>query len=203
MNLKKLEPSQRIIHLISGYISGSLSDDESMELKNWTNQSAANTLLFEELTNADYRSEILKKWMPEETEESLRSLKLRLPEKRKIWWPYAAAATVAFLLGITYYQVQVDKHPVQQKIVQEIRPGSDNATLTLAGGEKIDLASAANGKLAQQSNVLIQKQLMVDYCIAMRIKLLLQQKPTPSIIRFQPLWAGSFNFNCPTEPKYG
>jgi ferric-dicitrate binding protein FerR (iron transport regulator) len=158
MNLKKLEPSQRIIHLISGYISGSLSDDESMELKNWTNQSAANTLLFEELTNADYRSEMLKKWKPEETEESLRSLKLRLPEKRKIWWPYAAAAAiVACLLGITYYQVQVDKHPVQQKIVQEIRPGSDNATLTLAGGEKIDLASAANGQLAQQSNVLIQK----------------------------------------------
>ena len=157
MNLKNLKPSQRIIQLISGYISGSLSDDESVELKNWANQSAANTLLFEELTNTDYRSEMLKQWKTEETEESLLRLKSRLTKRRRIWWPYAAAATVACLLGITYYQLQVDKLPVQQNIVQEIRPGSDRATLTLASGEKIDLANAAKGRLAQQANVLIQK----------------------------------------------
>lgn len=157
MNLENLKPSQRIIQLIAGYISGSLSAEESVELKNWTNQSAANALLFEELTNAAYRSEMLKKWKTEETEESLLRLKSRLPQKRKIWWPYAAAVTVACLLGITYYQLQVTEQPVQQKIVQEIRPGSDRATLTLASGEKIDLANAAKGRLAQQANVLIQK----------------------------------------------
>lgn len=157
MNLENLKPSQRIIQLIAGYISGSLSAEESVELKNWTNQSAANALLFEELTNAAYRSEMLKKWKTEETEESLLRLKSRLPQKRKIWWPYAAAVTIACLLGITYYQLQVTEQPVQQKIVQEIRPGSDRATLTLASGEKIDLANAAKGRLAQQANVLIQK----------------------------------------------
>lgn len=75
-------------------------------------------------------------------------------------YKYLAVAGLAVLLGIgawwfsrTQHTVSGDKGPATSIVTSDISPGGDKAILTLAGGERIVLDSARNGKLAQQGNV--------------------------------------------------
>jgi len=81
--------------------------------------------------------------------------------KRSNLWPrvLAVAATVTIVfLGIYFFNSH-QRIDVNDAIVvtQEITPGTVGATLTLANGEKIQLAGAADGKLAQEAGVTITK----------------------------------------------
>lgn len=77
----------------------------------------------------------------------------------RIWWKSAAAAVL--LIGGLFFFINKD-HPGTVKsdvaVVQEdIAPGRQSATLTLADGKKIILSDAANGKLIEEAGVSITK----------------------------------------------
>lgn len=75
-------------------------------------------------------------------------------------WPrIAAAASIILLLGIGGYFVLHQKQPpvqLAQNQPQDIAPGQNRATLTLANGRKIILAKGLKGQLAVQGGTVIR-----------------------------------------------
>ncbi|SFE50077.1 FecR family protein [Chitinophaga sp. CF118] len=73
------------------------------------------------------------------------------------WWRLAAAAAVLCLVigGVYLWQNRQQQHI--GTMVQDIKPGSSKATLTLADGSVITLDSVQNGMLTQQGNTKVIK----------------------------------------------
>lgn len=86
--------------------------------------------------------------------------RIHQPAKTKRLWPrIAAAASILFILGIGGYFLLYNSNPKQngnEFAKNNITPGSNQATLTLANGQKIILVKGLNGKLAQQGNTSVQ-----------------------------------------------
>ncbi len=83
------------------------------------------------------------------------------PAKRIKLWPriavVAAIAAVIFGAGLFFYK---NSHLTRTETVaykNDVAPGRQSATLTLASGKKIRLSAAANGKLANEAGVSITK----------------------------------------------
>lgn len=72
-------------------------------------------------------------------------------------WGWAAA--VILLLGIAGVAVKITSKqpPLAKNEQQDVLPGTERATLTLADGSTIQLDSAANGTLARQGNTAVVK----------------------------------------------
>lgn len=82
---------------------------------------------------------------------------------RTAWFRYAAAIIILFGIGTYLYinnrkekpsVTQTNPNPVQN----DVAPGGNRATLTLADGSKIILDSAANGKIAEQGAMTVEKK---------------------------------------------
>lgn len=76
------------------------------------------------------------------------------------WW--SAAAAVLLVAGtLLFFQLQRSLVSSSQNLVKsklnDIKPGGDNAILTLADGKKIILKGVANGEIAEQSGIHITK----------------------------------------------
>ncbi|SMC56481.1 FecR family protein [Pedobacter nyackensis] len=87
--------------------------------------------------------------------------KTPLATKTKQLWPRIAAAAAIILaigVGVFFYMNQSVKETVQSAAyVNDIDPGKQGATLTLANGKKIKLADAANGEIAQEAGITVTK----------------------------------------------
>jgi len=79
----------------------------------------------------------------------------RIPFLKRYRW--AAAAILILLAGGIYLWQAPAKKPAVAVVQNDVAPGGNKATLTLAGGRRIILDSAANGSIAQQGNVNIVK----------------------------------------------
>ena len=77
-------------------------------------------------------------------------------------WPFISgmvAAVAIIILGVYLYKYKQDNNQQNQtnNFANDITPGKQGATLTLASGKKIQLSNAANGQLAKESGVVITK----------------------------------------------
>jgi ferric-dicitrate binding protein FerR (iron transport regulator) len=80
------------------------------------------------------------------------------PSRFRLWPRIAAAASIILMLGAGgyfYYQRHAPKQ--QNQIANDVAPGHQGATLTLANGKKIILTQAVNGRLAKEAGVTISK----------------------------------------------
>lgn len=82
-------------------------------------------------------------------------------QKSSTWVRYAAAVIIIAGIGAYLWNIQTNTpgHNAESAIVDaiNIQPGTDRATLTLADGRTIDLDSAGNGRIAEQSGSNIVK----------------------------------------------
>ncbi|MBE9598028.1 FecR family protein [Pedobacter sp. MC2016-24] len=77
---------------------------------------------------------------------------------RTLWPRLIAAASIVLISGITFYFYQTDQKNQQQTVYQQdVSPGRNRATLTLANGETISITDANTGNIASQSGVRISK----------------------------------------------
>lgn len=80
-----------------------------------------------------------------------------------LWYRISGAAAIVVVLGICLYFYSKHKESsisVLDKTKQEqqaIVPGSNKATLTLSDGSIVSLEDASNGRIADQSNITIEK----------------------------------------------
>ena len=82
------------------------------------------------------------------------------PKKVKLWPRICIAAAVATIIvsaGIWFYQGSQKDTTEQVAVVNDVAPGKQSATLTLANGKKIRLIDAVNGELAKEAGVVITK----------------------------------------------
>lgn len=84
--------------------------------------------------------------------------------RKKLWFGSygklavaAAVATIIFGAGLFYYQTTIIRPAEVQAYTNDVAPGTQGATLTLANGKRIRLSDAGNGELARQAGVTITK----------------------------------------------
>jgi len=93
----------------------------------------------------------------------LQNIDRQIDEKRptvKLWPRIVAAVAIILIIGAVILfdnKQNVDPNPPQLVVENDIPPGKNTATLTLADGSKIILSEVKNGKLTEQEGVVITK----------------------------------------------
>jgi transmembrane sensor len=162
-----LENQFHISKLITAHLQGRLGDAEKLELEAWIASSDDYRMLFEQLNDTEHVTAELKHftkpnksriWNKLQNEISVRPLRPRL-SFTGLFFRYAAAALVLFVLGVTlFYFNKFSFHQTHNiDYVTDIAPGKTGATLTLANGKKIRLSDVAGGELARESGIRINK----------------------------------------------
>lgn len=134
--------------LLEKFKAGTISDEELAILESW--------YINEIKTNKSY----------ERLKENLALLDQRFSfitgkkaiRKSRLWPKITAAASILFFLSVGAYFL-FHKKPVQKIALnhkQDIAPGRNQATLTLANGKNIILTKSLNGTLAQQGNTAVR-----------------------------------------------
>ena len=166
MEEKNAEISSRIAGLISGYLYNRLSAKEVQELENWINSSQANAIIFQRvmdekgleeqgqmLKNLDIETDLLS------TKAQMNFTTIAGDRKHLSLWPrFVAVASIILIIGVGlfFYLNQQQEKPLGQ-YANDVAPGMQGATLTLANGRKIKLTTASKGNLVNESGVSITK----------------------------------------------
>jgi transmembrane sensor len=140
--------SEQERELLIKYNAGKCTEAEKAAVEKW---------LFEFDTSADLSAERIA----EIKAEVFSQLPGPVVKIRKFsYWPRIAAA-IALMLGFIYF-FKADYFPVGNRQLSslsndDVLPGRNSATLTLANGKKIVLSDAHKGELASESGVVISK----------------------------------------------
>jgi len=133
--------------LLRKYKAGSCNPEELALLENWYLQWQVAP---EQLTEEDLID--LKKDIWQKVDEETKAAK-----PVKLWPRIGIAAAVAAIILSTGVWFLKNNQSGPHTYASDVAPGRSGATLTLANGQKINLANAANGELASQSGVIISK----------------------------------------------
>ena len=162
---------------IAGLIKKQLDDvlDEAsyQELQDWLSENPSNSEFHTALTDSESFQQKLSAFESAKSEalwtltkakvadaaqssNSLKSIVVKFKRFRAI---AAAAAIAAIVAGVYFFSHQAGPEIQSTKVqyAQEIAPGRQGATLTLANGKKIRLYDVVNGKLAVEDDVVITK----------------------------------------------
>jgi len=147
--------------LIEKYKNGTLTDEESTFLNAWY-------IKYAQETSSSFDPEHLEQNLDQlwnSVEEKLTAHGFHaeplIPAKKVSLWPrIAIAASLFMVLGTALYFFNPKETKVKlidQIASNDIKPGSNQAFLTLADGSRISLNDAANGQLASQAGITITK----------------------------------------------
>jgi transmembrane sensor len=168
------ERTDRIRALLEKSLRGELTSEENRELDLWLSEGIENKELHQQLTDQDRLLERLRIYDRANSEAMWQKTMDRInpgakvvqfPGKRFTAVKYAvAAAVVAAVSLVVYFQVQKPTEPVAQTEKQEkatqpdqIVPGGQYAELTLVDGSTIKLDKAPDGDLSKQSGLNLSK----------------------------------------------
>jgi transmembrane sensor len=175
-----VDRSQHIAQLIFKHLSANISADEANELQEWLEEKK-NRAWCDKIIEEDTLSESLAWHHPQErlertervwdkvkTQISFTAIEQPVRElKKRNWLPYAAAITI-LLAGVgTYQYINGRKEKPSASPAEamakagthnDVAPGGNRATLTLADGSKIVLDSAVNGTIAREGASTITKK---------------------------------------------
>jgi len=167
------QEARRVARLIAGFIRGTLSRNEQLELDEWVAASDENMQLFERLTD-EKNIEAATKWMEAvDTEKALEKKKEKMVFNKaatgRIWLrllPYAVAASVIIVFGLLYFKPFSDNGSAPEIVNEskaDILPGSDRATLTLEDGKVIVLDSKGSDTSINDQIRILQQEGEVVY----------------------------------------
>ncbi|MFD2874223.1 FecR family protein [Mucilaginibacter ximonensis] len=136
--------NQRAKELLIKYNEGQCTEEEKALVESWYLSTVQND---EKITHDEIESAM------HHVRKALPGLKV----KRLSLWPRIAAAAILLVaIGVTLLYLK--KLPeAQSDVKNDMLPGSNKATLTLANGKKISLTDAADGTVAKERNVTINK----------------------------------------------
>ncbi|KUJ63459.1 hypothetical protein AR687_01860 [Flavobacteriaceae bacterium CRH] len=136
--------------LIIKKINDTLSPEEESIFDAWYNESDSNREYYKRVQN-NFESDI------EEVDVDLAwkavNREITPKKNRKAYYKYAIAASVALLIGISYFNYNTT---TQQTTIVESKP-TEGVTLTLSDGTTVILSDHKNGVVANQDNAVITK----------------------------------------------
>lgn len=154
MNTKK--DNQRLTELAGKWKDGTITDQEQTEFNQWYDS-------FDD-TSID---EVANETVPQLKQRlfnnvlSKENITLIQPVKSfKLWYRIAVAAAVLVVLSTGIYLITSSdkkKDSNDYLVKEDVKPGGNRALLTLADGTTIVIDDAADGKLAEQSGIVITK----------------------------------------------
>lgn len=162
--------NNEIIRLFTRYLNNQCSKTELERvfklIEEGSNKSEWDFVLTEEasrLVGRDHQAEmsldeITRLYDKIEDSISEEGHKIGVLRGRNLYWRKIAAAAIILItlsVGTFYYSSRPDTK--SDKLVHDIAPGGNKATLTLANGKKISLTDAKNGELAAQPGVTVTK----------------------------------------------
>lgn len=171
-----LQNAEHIVGLITRFLEQTLDEPGQKELNEWIERSADNRALFDQLTSGNYLSEGLERFYAVDTTSVWNKLlqRIELPGEpvrtprvvqMKVW-RYVAAAVVIISLSAGAYlwfhkTVPIGSHaaPIAKRFKNDVQPGGDRATLTLADGSAIALQDMNNGSFIQQGGTKVNKEI--------------------------------------------
>jgi len=167
--------NERIIALLHKTLNElSLDEAEKKELDDWLSQSPHNRSLYEEITTdpenlqKDVREMLLYDskaiWSKIEQRRQGKIFFIQTPKNR--WWLQAAAIILFIMISVgafffSNYKTKpgmANTEPTEKRFKNDVEPGREKATLTLADGTIVALDNTANGTIAQQGNTVIMKE---------------------------------------------
>ncbi len=143
----------RISLLICKQLTGSITPEEQNELDEWRKSSKYNEAVYQRLIDYDrllvehHRARLFDYRRPLASTEQRLGLNQAEERRRPLWWRYAAAAAVAMLLlTVGYVAIEHTSQPDMSELIAEaddsaLQPGTTVATLTLPGGNQVELGS--------------------------------------------------------------
>ncbi|WP_245723931.1 FecR family protein [Pedobacter steynii] len=148
--------------LIAAYHEGKLNVRQKAELEAKLIGDASFKRMFDSFNNKTNVFSDLKVMNGFDTELSLVEFHKRYATPKTFrLWPRIAAATaalVAIAFCIWFYTSPDPDHtPELVSVSEDIAPGKQGATLTLANGKKIRLSDAANGQIAKETGISVTK----------------------------------------------
>ncbi|WP_166437097.1 FecR family protein [Niastella caeni] len=163
-----MEEADYLAGLLLKQLRHEITEEELQYLENWKAGDPSHTQVAERINNGEQlltdllamKQVDMEGWW-QKISEQIETVKKPIPFYRR-WYTYAAAAVVLLIAGaVTWQYLTPPKSPqVTEKhtpAVINILPGGNKATLTLSNGAVVNLASAANGTVAQEGNSKVVK----------------------------------------------
>ncbi|SDL55942.1 FecR family protein [Pedobacter sp. ok626] len=169
-----MEPSDQLRILFKKYLDNLCSLEETQRLMNYfeldEDQEMLKDIIIDVLENQDKSyetnhavAEVLAKVDRDlfvQINDTTGIIPTRKNKTLKLWLQIAGVAAVLALAytGVYFFNNQSKKVAAVSPIaVHDVKPGDFGATLTLANGRKISLASASNGEIGRESGIIISK----------------------------------------------
>lgn len=146
---KNLKQAYRTAYLIAGFLKQTLTEEEKDELDEWILASDENMILFEKMTDEKNVAQAAEWFRQMDVEKDLAETKSKISvRKPQRLWQYAVAASIVIATGagIYFYQNSITQKNKSEVAAQnqDIMPGSNKATLTLADGKVIELGKTGD-----------------------------------------------------------
>ena len=159
MSDSQKEFDKYLLEIITKFKNGEATAEEIREIDLWYENQAANSGYTDELS-ADERLETRQK-MLRNVRTGIKQgttpvVKLHIYRNLKRF-AVAAVLLLATATGIYFSSIKQKTAQKELAVTNDIAPGSNTATLTLANGKKINLAALSNGQVASQSGIRISK----------------------------------------------
>lgn len=152
---------KRIARLIAVELAEGLSAQEQEELDSWKNQTIDNQKLYDQIRNSsNYQSwyQSYQKIQMRDGWEKINHI-IRIKKLMQIL-RYAAAVLFPVLVlagGIYFYTIYQIKQSQQISQLNEIKPGTTKAVLTLSNGESVLLGASGKDLIKEDDGTLIQR----------------------------------------------
>jgi transmembrane sensor len=155
-------PEDRLKYLLEKYHAGSCTPEELEELENWYNDLHITDEHFAQEDAEQLKEEMLLQFRDKLAVQDKKVVKL---PRRRWRWRIAAAAAILLLISAGVFYLAGNTEKKEDAIVkkttpgnaQDVLPGGNHATLTMADGSSILLDTAKLGGLAQQGISAIHK----------------------------------------------
>lgn len=145
------ERSKRMLHLAQKWREGTITENEKQEFDQWYSTFDDTELIARETQSVNELKERLYAQIKQEAgirKASVRGMYIRI----------VAAASILLAIGTGIYFALRSAKPgtqIAQNHKNDVKPGRDQATLTLADGSRIILKKGLTGTLARQGNAVV------------------------------------------------
>jgi ferric-dicitrate binding protein FerR (iron transport regulator) len=195
--------NERVKDLIIKHLKDELTVEERSELQEWVDASDENRLVFEQLSDPVRLHEDLMEFHEarvniwNKVDARIKAPGFSAPLIRPLWpriRVYVVAASLLIIFATSYFWLASLFHapskarPASATVfAQDVAPGGNKATLTLADGSKMVLDSAVDGSLAVQggSKVLKNKDQLAYAVSASTVAVVYNTLTTPRAGQFQ------------------